>query len=152
MTQDNRDLLDVLKFELDFLQAGGYGRSPHSTWRAPAIFEDSPICPNFSDPAHPFPCESCLLEQFVPEGRKNESVPCRFIELTKEGQTVEDFYRTGSQIEIEEALARWLRTQIEKIEKERATDAEAGVACRTQLSSYRADVVEAPQGEERHYE
>jgi hypothetical protein len=128
MTQDNRDILDILKFELDFLRDGGYGRSPNKPWRAPSIFEDSPICPNFCDPARPFPCQNCLLEQFVPENRKSESVPCRFIELSKEGQTVQDFYRTGSQIETEEALARWLRAQIEKIEKERATSAKAGVA------------------------
>ena len=128
MTQDNRDILDVLKFELSFLEDGGYGRSPRTPWRAPSIFEDSPICPNFCDPARPHPCESCLLEQFVPEERKKESVPCRFITLTKDGQTVEDFYRTGSQIEIEEALARWLRAQIEKIEKERTASAKAGVA------------------------
>jgi hypothetical protein len=128
MTQDNRDILDVLKFELDFLRDGGYGRSPSKPWRAPSIFEDSPICPNFCDPARPFPCQNCLLEQFVPENRKSESVPCRFIELSKEGQTVEDFYRTGSQIETEEALARWLLAQIEKIEKERATSTKADVA------------------------
>lgn len=128
MTQDNRDILDVLKFELSFLQDGGYGRSPRTPWRAPSIFEDSPACPNFCDPARPHPCESCLLEQFVPENRKKESVPCRFIELTNEGETVEDFYRTGSQIEIEQALARWLRAQIDRIEKERAAAAKAGVA------------------------
>jgi len=128
MTQDNRDILDVLKFELSFLEDGGYGRSPHAPWRAPAIFEDSPSCPNFSDPARSIPCESCLLEQFVPEGRKSESVPCRFIELTKEKQTIEDFYRMGSQVEAEQALARWLRAQIETIEKERASAAKAGVA------------------------
>jgi hypothetical protein len=128
MTQDNRDILDVLKFELSFLQDGGYGRSPRTPWRAPSIFEDSPICPNFCDPARPHSCESCLLEQFVPENRKKESVPCRFIELTNEGETVEDFYRTGSQIEIEQALARWLRAQIDRIEKERAAAAKAGVA------------------------
>lgn len=128
MTQDKRDILDVLKFELSFLEDGGYGRSPRKPWRAPSIFEDSPVCPNFCDPGRPFPCESCLLEQFVPEGRKSENVPCRFIELTKDGQTVEDFYRTGSQVEIEEALARWLRAQIERIEKERAGNGKAGVA------------------------
>jgi hypothetical protein len=128
MTQNNRDILDVLKFELSFLQDGGYGRSPRTHWRAPSIFEDSPACPNFCDPARPHPCESCLLEQFVPENRKKESVPCRFIELTSEGETVEDFYRTGSQIEIEQALARWLRAQIDRIEKERAAAAKAGIA------------------------
>jgi hypothetical protein len=120
MTQDNRDILDVLKFELSFLEDGGYGRSPNAPWRAPAIFEDSPVCPNFCDPARPHPCETCLLEKFVPESRRAESVPCRFIELTKDGRSVDDFYRTGSQVEMEEALAEWLRNQIQRIERERA--------------------------------
>ena len=116
MAQDNRDILDILKFELSFLEDGGYGRSPHASWRAPAIFEDSPICPNFCDPARSHPCDSCVLEQFVPEGQRKESSPCRFIPLTQDGVTVEDFYRTGSQAEMEEALAAWLRAQIERIE------------------------------------
>jgi len=120
MTKDNRDVLEVLKFELSFLQDGGYGRSPRTPWRAPAIFEDSPICPNFCDPTRPHPCETCLLEQFVPEGRQGENIPCRFIPITKDGQTVEDFYRTASQAEMEEALAHWLRAQIQRIESERA--------------------------------
>jgi hypothetical protein len=119
MAQDNRDILEVLKFELSFLEDGGYGRSPRSPWRAPAIFEDSPACPNFCDPARPHPCESCLLEQFVPAERRSENIPCRCIPITKEGQTIEDFYRTGSQAEMEEALAQWLRAQIRKIEDER---------------------------------
>jgi hypothetical protein len=119
MAQDGRDILDVLRFELSFLQDGGYGRSPHAPWRAPAVFEDSPICPNFCDPARPHSCESCLLEQFVPEDRRTEAVPCCFIQLTKEGQSVEDFYRTGTQDDMEEALARWLRSQIKKIGQER---------------------------------
>ena len=128
MAQDGRDILDVLKFELNFLLDGGYGRSPQAPWRAPAIFEDSPICPNFCDPARPHPCEHCLLEQFVPGGQKKESVPCRFIPLTTDGRTVEDLYRTGSQIEMEEALANWLRAQIERIERERALDPQTGAA------------------------
>ena len=128
MAHDDRDILEILRFELSFLQDGGYGRSPHAPWRAPAIFEDSPICPNFCDPARPHPCESCRLEEFVPEGQKAESVPCRFIPLTKDGQTVDDLYRTGSQAEMEAALANWLRTQIARIERERALAPEEGAA------------------------
>jgi hypothetical protein len=127
MAQDGRDILDVLRFELNFLMDGGYGRSPHAPWRAPAIFEDSPICPNFCDVARPHPCDSCLLAQFVPEGRLSESSPCRFISLTKDGQTVEDLYRTGNQVEMEQALASWLRAQIERIERERGIAAKEGV-------------------------
>jgi hypothetical protein len=128
MAQDGRDILDILRFELSFLQDGGYGRSPNAPWRAPAIFEDSPICPNFCDPARPHPCESCLLEQFVPEGRRSEAVPCRFIELTPRGESVEDLYRTGTQADMEEALADWLSAQIARIEKERGISPQCGAA------------------------
>jgi hypothetical protein len=128
MAQDNRDILDVLRFELSFLEDGGYGRLPHAPWRAPAVFEDSPICPNFCDPARPHPCESCLLERFVPKGCRNEAAPCRHIVLTDKGQSVDDFYRTGTQADLEEALAGWLRVQIKKIEKERALSPKEGVA------------------------
>jgi hypothetical protein len=128
MAHDNRDILDILKFELGFLEDGGYGRSPHAPWRAPAIFEDSPICPNFCDPARSHPCQSCLLEQFVPDAQKKESIPCRFIQLTPDGVTVEDLYRTGSQVEMEEALAKWLREQIARIERERSLSPKEGAA------------------------
>ena len=128
MAQDDRDILDILKFELSFLEDGGYGRSPRNPWRAPAIFEDSPICPNFCDPARPHPCDSCLLETFVPEGQRRESIPCRFIPLTTEGQTIEDLYRTGNQAEMEEALGKWLRAQIERIERERGIASKEGAA------------------------
>jgi hypothetical protein len=128
MAKDDRDILEVLKFELSFLQDGGYGRSPRAPWRAPAIFEDSPICPNFCDPLHPHACEQCLLAQFVPPSQQSEDVPCRFIPLNGEGQTVEDLYRTGSQAEMEEALEEWLRKQIERIERERGIVPEKGAA------------------------
>ena len=90
MAQNGRDILEILKFELNFLMDGGYGRFPRSPWRAPAIFEDSPICPNFSDVSHPYPCESCLLAQFVPQEQRSDAVPCRFIPLTKDGQSLDD--------------------------------------------------------------
>jgi hypothetical protein len=128
MAQDGRDILDILRFELSFLLDGGYGRSPQASWRAPAVFEDSPICPNFCDPSRPMPCESCLLEQFVPERRRAEAIPCRFIQLTPEGRSVEDFYRTGTQADMEEALADWLRAQIKRIEEERGISPQRGVA------------------------
>jgi hypothetical protein len=128
MAQDGRDILELLRFELNFLLDGGYGRSPRTPWRAPAVFEDSPICPNFCDPARPHPCEHCLLTQFVSEDLRGQSVPCRFIEITKDGQTVEDLYHTASQAEIEEALASWLRAQITKIERERGLTPKEGAA------------------------
>jgi hypothetical protein len=127
MANNGRDILEVLKFELSFLEDGGYGRSPHTPWRPPSIFEDSPTCPNFSDPARPHACDTCLLIDFVPQDRRADEVPCRFIEISN-GQTIEDFYRTGTQGEMEEAFAKWLRAQIKKIEQERGLAHSEGVA------------------------
>jgi hypothetical protein len=118
MTHKNRDILEVLRFELKFLEDGGYGRSPHAPWRAPYIFEDSPSCLNFSDPGRPHPCSECLLTQFVPSDLRGQDAPCRFIPLNGQGETVDSLYRSGTQIEIEEALRDWLRREISRIETE----------------------------------
>ncbi len=32
MAQDEREILELLKFELKFLEDGGYGRSPRTPW------------------------------------------------------------------------------------------------------------------------
>jgi len=47
MIKDDRDPLEVLRFELRFLEDGGYGRSPRAPRRPPLIFEDSLTCMNF---------------------------------------------------------------------------------------------------------
>ncbi len=125
MAQDERDLLDLLKFELKFLEDGGYGRSPHSPWRRQTAFEDSPTCPNFCDPTRPHPCNECLLMRFVPREHKDQVSPCRHIPLTDNGETIDYFYRCGTQLgllKLEEALASWLRKQISQIEEQRETE------------------------------
>jgi len=66
MAQDEHEMLELLRFELKFLEDGGYGRSPRTPWRPTFIFEDSPSCPNLGDPARTHPCSECLLMKFVP--------------------------------------------------------------------------------------
>ena len=125
MAQDERELLDVLKFELRFLEDGGYGRSPHTPRRRQVAFEDSPTCPNFGDPARPHPCTECLLMRFVPRELRDQVSPCRLIPLTDKGETIDYFYRRGTQrelLKLEEALAGWLRKQISRIEEHRKTE------------------------------
>ena len=125
MAQDERDLLDVLKFELKFLEDGGYGRSPHTPWRRQVAFEDSPTCPNFGDPTRPHSCADCLLMRFVPRELRGQVSPCQQIPLTDKGETVDYFYGCGTQLELlklEEALAGWLRKQISRIEEHRKTE------------------------------
>jgi hypothetical protein len=125
MAQDERDLLDLLKFELKFLEDGGYGRSPHAPWRRQTAFEDSPTCPNFGDPTRPHPCNECLLMRFVPREYKDQVSPCRHIPLTDNGETIDYFYDCGTQLgllKLEEALASWLRKQISQIEEQPETE------------------------------
>jgi hypothetical protein len=119
VSHKSRDILDILRFELRFLEEGGYARSPHAPWRAPYIFEDSPSCLNFRDAARPHPCSECLLTQFVPSESREQDVPCRFIQLNDKGQTVDSLYRTGTQKEMAEALHDWLRREIGRIETDR---------------------------------
>jgi hypothetical protein len=135
MAKDERDLLDLLKFELKFLEDGGYGRSPHTPRRRPVVFEDSLTCPNFGDPAHTHPCSECLLIEFVPAELRDQVSPCRLIPLTPKGETADYFYRCGTQLELEEALAGWLRDQISQIEeqRERAPRTESTTASPTGL-------------------
>jgi hypothetical protein len=118
MLKDDRNLLDVLKFELEFLEQGGYGRLPRESWRARFVFEDSPTCMNFNSKDHE-PCSECLLMQFVPEEARKEQTPCIHIPLSATGETLESLYRTGTQREIEETLGAWLRMTIHRLEAEK---------------------------------
>lgn len=121
--KDDRDLLEVLKFELRFLKEGGYGRSPHAPRRPSLVFEDSLTCMNFNTQEDRIPCESCTLMQFVPPKRASEEIPCRHIPLNDSGQTLASLYESGSQQDIEEALGNWLRASIKRLEQERAAAA-----------------------------
>jgi hypothetical protein len=125
MPQDQRDILDVLKFELDFLKKGGYGSSPREPWRAQRFFEDSPSCMNYDSKENPSPCVECALMQFVPANSRGEKVPCRHIPLTGAGETLADLYRGGTQQELEDAMGDWLRKSIAQIEDQRANVAAA---------------------------
>lgn len=76
MPKDDRNLLDVLKFELEFLEQGGYGGLPRETaWRPRVVFEDSPTCMNFNSKGRE-PGDECLLMQFVPRDARTEQTPC----------------------------------------------------------------------------
>lgn len=116
--QDTRELLQVLKAELAFLELGGYHGGPRYPWRPNFVFEDSPTCINFKTHIHPAPCSECLLMAFVPEERQSTRFPCRHIPLTKLGETVSTFYEWGTQQGLETALRAWLVQTIQNLERE----------------------------------
>jgi hypothetical protein len=116
MYKDERDLLDVLKAELVFLEKGGYGRSPRESWRQPLIFEDSPSCMNYDSKEHADPCSACVLFQLVPPQFRGNQIPCRCIPLNAEGETLDSLYRSAQQFEVEEVFGNWLRRMIAAVE------------------------------------
>jgi hypothetical protein len=119
MHRDERDLLDVLKFELQFLKDGGYGRSPKTPWRPQYIFEDSLTCMNYDSRENPAPCSECVLMYLVPPKGRSEKIPCRHIPLNDAGETLDSLYRNSHQFEIEETVEQWLQTTIQRLEEQR---------------------------------
>jgi hypothetical protein len=120
MAIEQRNLLEVLKAELQFLLKGGYHHPTRAAWRPQLMFQDSPTCLNF-DPAQPRkPCSECILMQLVPEDLRSKKIPCRYIPLDEQGQTIDTFYSFGTQEELEIVVAQWLKTTIARLEREKA--------------------------------
>lgn len=119
MQIDERDLLDVLKDELKFMESGGYARSPGTSWRPVFIFEDSPACMNHDHTNDPESCSDCVLMQLVPPELRSAPIPCRHIPLNAVGETLDSLYRYGDEHEIEETVTKWLQATISQLEEER---------------------------------
>jgi hypothetical protein len=123
MADDDRDVLELLKSELAFLEQGGYGRSVRTPWKPTSVFQDSLSCINYGYPYRAHPCNECLLLDFVPAERRSETVPCHHIPMAETGETIEELELRENQAKLEEAVKHWLRNQITRIEEERARQA-----------------------------
>jgi len=121
MAEDDRDILEVLKFELAFLEQGGYGRSVRTPWKPTSVFQDSITCLNFGEPQRVNPCSECLPIDFVPPQEREAEIPCHHIPLNTLGETVDAVNRYDNQQELEEKVKEWLRATIQRIETQRAT-------------------------------
>jgi len=118
MAKDQRDIVELLKTELDFIEKGGYGRSVKTPWRPTSSFRDSLTCVNYALPEKSHPCSECHLIDFVPRDKQDEEVPCHSIPLNASGDTVESLERNEPKLEA--ALKEWMREKIREIEAERA--------------------------------
>jgi hypothetical protein len=125
MAQDDRDTLEVLKAELDFLEKGGYGRSVKTPWQPTSVFQDSPSCINLGDRERTHPCSECLLLDFVPAEARTEDVPCHHIPLNTKGETLDELEWKEDQRQTEETVKNWLRSTIKQLEEHRATQGTA---------------------------
>lgn len=120
MPKDERDILELLKMELDFIEKGGYGRSVRTPWKPTSSFRDSLTCVNYALPEKTHPCSECHLIDFVPRGREDEELPCHAIPLNAAGDTVESL--EGDQTRLEAALKEWMRNKIAEIEAARRNE------------------------------
>jgi hypothetical protein len=115
--QDRQKLAAILRSELTFLEQGGYRRGPRYPWRPNFIFEDSPTCINFHRGDAPQrPCGECPLIDLVPPECRDKRFPCRHIDLTDRGDTVNSFYEYGTEEELERAVGDWLRHKIQQLD------------------------------------
>jgi hypothetical protein len=120
MAKDERSLLDVLRAELKFIEKGGYRRSARPAWRPHYMFQDSPTCLNSDPNQPPKPCSDCILMQLVPENARVRKIPCRYIPLNERGETIDAYYRAGTQEELEAAVVEWLKATIKRLERKSA--------------------------------
>ena len=120
MTTDERDILELLKDELDFIEKGGYGRSVRTPRQSKSAFQDSLSCINYGFPNRAHPCTECHLLEFVSPGHSTEQVPCHFIPLNADGETIADLELQDNQAKLEREVSQWLRAKIKQIEEERA--------------------------------
>ena len=119
MASDERDMLEVLRAELDFIEQGGYGRSPRNPHQPKSSFQDSLTCINYASAERLHPCNECHLIDFVPKEARCENVPCHFIELNESGETLEELEAADNQHRLETALKNWLKARIKEIENSR---------------------------------
>jgi hypothetical protein len=123
MTGHQQEIVDALKFELTFLDRGGYEHSVREPRRALSIFQDSPSCPNYGLPTKTHPCAECFLIDFVPPEKRAEAVPCHYIPLNDRGDTVASLEASGDGFEVQNAMRGWLHKTIEATEKQGAPEA-----------------------------
>ena len=117
MATDERDLLELLKDELTFIENGGYGRSVRTPWHSKSTFQDSLTCINYGYPYRAHPCHECHLLEFVGPENRTRDVPCHFIPLNTDGDTIEELERQDNQQKIEREVSNWLRARIKELEE-----------------------------------
>ena len=123
MANDDRDILEVLNEELEFIEKGGYGRSVRTPWKPTSAFHDSLTCINYGYPYRAHPCNECHLLDFVEPEHHSEQVPCHFIRLNEAGDTIADLELEDNEPKLERKVEGWLRTKIGQIEEERSKQA-----------------------------
>ena len=92
MSQNSSDVLQMLRYELNYLEQGGFERD-RAMFGTESPFLGTFACVNYGDPLQAHACRECLLHQFVPEEKQTEEFPCHYIPLSASGETVAELIR-----------------------------------------------------------
>ena len=120
MANDGRDILEILRDELAFIEKGGYGQSVRTPWLPKSIFQDSLTCLNYGYPYRAHPCAECRLLDFVSQQDRAQPVPCHFIPLDDVGNKLADLELEGSERRTISTVKKWLQGKISQMEAERS--------------------------------
>jgi hypothetical protein len=115
MAQDSSEVLQILRFELNYLEQGGFDRD-RSLLGTDSPFLGTTACINFGDPLRTHTCRECLLHQFVPQNKQSEDLPCHYIQLNSSGETIAGLLENGDPQRMVTALEEWLRSTIAKLD------------------------------------
>lgn len=121
MPKSQKEILDILRSELKFIEKGGYRvRDKQDERAASTMFADSLTCLNYGYPYRVHPCGECPLMEFVPEENRVSPMPCHHIPLDSSGRTVEAMEEKDTATEMHEAVMRWLRETVSRLESKRS--------------------------------
>ncbi len=117
MAADQRDRLEVLRFELYLLEQGAYRSATTGRGKPLSYFHDSPTCLNFAETGNRRPCCQCLLAEFIPGEFQNETAACQTIPLDEHGNTIASLERGYNRAAVEHAVSGWLRKTVAGLER-----------------------------------
>ncbi|MSO22296.1 MAG: hypothetical protein EXQ58_03385 [Acidobacteria bacterium] len=93
-TTRREEIIQQLKLEKSILEDGGYGRSVRMPRKPNIYFRDSITCPNHGVAEKVHPCSECFLNQYVHPAYRDVEIPCHFIPLNVEGDTIDSLVVT----------------------------------------------------------
>jgi hypothetical protein len=126
MPLTKEEIIQTLQLEKSILVDGGYGRSVRTPQRETEYFRDSITCPNVGEVEKVHPCSECFLIEYVHPSSKALNLPCHFIPLNAEGETIDSLVRHGDLERLEQVLAQWIDATIKRLEQAQESESSTG--------------------------
>ena len=108
--------LELLRGELEFVESGGFRYCARSPWCNPHNFSEYASCQSFLNVGGIEICKGCWLMRFIATEHQQEEIPCRFVQLTASGATIDSLCRHGTPAELEQAMRWWLHQRIRELQ------------------------------------